>query len=534
MVVEVALKHFQLDEEIENSRVLRGRVLDDSPVIPNTQVLVMKYEGENARDHLTTTVRATSRHQSQYLMNVIGYCIVTERSYYLLATHSDGVLLTRHHFAELTRSYCLAEKAALLVRFIQQVIEAVAFLHEKECAFVDLSPHNLLLFENNIIVMFSRVSTWTQPVHVNDQTYKYTAPELLLGNGCSAPSDSFSVACIFLELLSSKPLLPGVASFDEFRVTLTDHVNGTGVDPYDNLSFSEHILLSISLPELVGHFEPALDQYYRNRTSLSTFKQYLPNFTRCSVQWNRFPTVTDWLQQIERHSSMVEAMKCLVSCNIPKDRPDLIADKSEYKLTEEMMGRLCDKIRQTVAERYSQFLIGSRDYWDVFALFLYTTDKALVYKLLNAVMAGASWNVSEDCEPALPFFKRVYEAALRLGTTFNGSANRFVFADTNERMQFEFQNYATRFAEGKELRNYQIASFTKLKTLPAWDTPHRPIIVFRCDNLAAIDISEFSAIPKECEVIVPPPSVFTVVRTIAKQNRKKKVTRIEVIVRFDR
>ncbi|KAL2745940.1 cyclin-dependent kinase 11B-like isoform X1 [Vespula maculifrons] len=106
---------------------------------------------------------------------------------------------------------------------MQQLLRAVAHLHNNWILHRDLKTSNLLLSHRGILKVgdFGLAREYGSPLRQYTPvvvTRWYRAPELLLGgNEYSTPIDMWSVGCIFAELLRMEALFPGKSDIDQLN-----------------------------------------------------------------------------------------------------------------------------------------------------------------------------------------------------------------------------------------------------------------------------------------------------------------------------
>lgn len=111
---------------------------------------------------------------------------------------------------------------------IQQLIRAVAHLHDNWILHRDLKTSNLLLSHKGILKVgdFGLAREYGSPLKEYTSivvTLWYRAPELLLGcKEYSTPIDVWSVGCIFAELLAMGALFPGKSEVDQLNRIFKD------------------------------------------------------------------------------------------------------------------------------------------------------------------------------------------------------------------------------------------------------------------------------------------------------------------------
>jgi cyclin-dependent kinase len=105
--------------------------------------------------------------------------------------------------------------------FLFQLLEGVAFCHDKRVLHRDLKPQNLLINKKGDLKLadFGLARAFGVPVRSYSHevvTLWYRAPDVLLGSRkYSTPIDIWSAGCIFGEMVTGKPLFPGSSTLDE-------------------------------------------------------------------------------------------------------------------------------------------------------------------------------------------------------------------------------------------------------------------------------------------------------------------------------
>lgn len=150
-----------------------------------------------------------------------------ERSVYLVFEYLEHDL---NGLIELVGPGVTAEHAQC---FAKQLVEGVAFMHERQYLHRDIKASNLLISRTNQL----KIGDWGLARKYDPKgsanggytnrviTLWYRPPELLLGatlaaDGYGAPIDVWSIGCLVAELLHGKPILPGATETDQLNLII--------------------------------------------------------------------------------------------------------------------------------------------------------------------------------------------------------------------------------------------------------------------------------------------------------------------------
>jgi len=113
----------------------------------------------------------------------------------------------------------------LAMSYLKQLLEGIAYCHQHRVLHRDLKPQNLLIDGHGSIKLadFGLARAFGFPVRTYTHevvTLWYRAPEILLGAKFYSTSvDTWSLGCIFAEMITRKPLFPGDSEIDQlFRI----------------------------------------------------------------------------------------------------------------------------------------------------------------------------------------------------------------------------------------------------------------------------------------------------------------------------
>ncbi|KAL4096366.1 hypothetical protein PRIC1_009726 [Phytophthora ramorum] len=114
---------------------------------------------------------------------------------------------------------------AQIKSFLYQLLKGLAFSHSRGIMHRDLKPQNLLVNATGELKIadFGLARAFSLPIKKYTHevvTLWYRAPEILLGQEVySPPVDIWSVGVIFAEMVSKKPLFPGVTKLRDYAPT---------------------------------------------------------------------------------------------------------------------------------------------------------------------------------------------------------------------------------------------------------------------------------------------------------------------------
>lgn len=100
------------------------------------------------------------------------------------------------------------EKTKLLRQWTMCLAEGLCYIHSNKVKHKDIKPQNLLVHgQNNLYTDFGIARDFEGSISVTagntGMTRRYSAPEVVAGDGRSRPADIFSLGCVYLEILGA-------------------------------------------------------------------------------------------------------------------------------------------------------------------------------------------------------------------------------------------------------------------------------------------------------------------------------------------
>jgi cell division cycle 2-like protein len=125
---------------------------------------------------------------------------------------------------------------------MRQLLRGVAWVHRAGALHRDVKPENVLVGPGGALKICDFGSaTPVRPPYLEDRvgTLWYLAPEMLKGSRCYGPPvDMWVLGCVMLELLTGKPVFPGVQTKEDLLVEvfqLRDKMDSDGVAAFKGL-----------------------------------------------------------------------------------------------------------------------------------------------------------------------------------------------------------------------------------------------------------------------------------------------------------
>lgn len=112
--------------------------------------------------------------------------------------------------------------AALVRKYMWQLLQALDFCHSRNIVHRDIKPENILISAHSVLKLcdfgFARSLTGGEPLTDYVATRWYRSPELLIGDPAySKPVDIWAAGCLFVEMLTGDPLFAGDSDIDQLH-----------------------------------------------------------------------------------------------------------------------------------------------------------------------------------------------------------------------------------------------------------------------------------------------------------------------------
>jgi len=155
--------------------------------------------------------------------------VIADKKLYLVFEHLDKdlkKLLDDHNKYLKTQGGSGGGLPQELVKsYLRQLLEGISYCHQNRVLHRDLKPQNLLVNSKGEIKLadFGLARAFSVPVRSYTHevvTLWYRAPEILLGTKFyTGAVDTWSLGCIFVEMVNRQPLFPGDSEIDQlFRI----------------------------------------------------------------------------------------------------------------------------------------------------------------------------------------------------------------------------------------------------------------------------------------------------------------------------
>ena len=116
----------------------------------------------------------------------------------------EGFILME--YAEFGDVFGLSDTKTKVVKILQDVISALAFLHQHKIVHRDVKPENILVFKDNVFKLadFGYATSCHSKLTKNCGTLEYMCPQRINGEVYTESTDIFSLGALTLDLLCRK------------------------------------------------------------------------------------------------------------------------------------------------------------------------------------------------------------------------------------------------------------------------------------------------------------------------------------------
>ncbi|CUG89038.1 tyrosine kinase, putative [Bodo saltans] len=463
---------------------------------PDRAVLVKRYVGTDAAAIARHEVALLLHIAHRNVISVVGLVDVNPReSLVLLEEHDranggDITLLTRTAVDDLRTRLGTAAFGRQVLQWGLDVAAGLAHLHAKEMRHLNFCTSNTILSGGiakvNAVGVAQRLSIASPPQALQD----------------SASSYVYGLGAFLHELLTGDSL------FDAFPNDVQPSLEPDALDMSD-VTLSGPTAGVLALTRQLLHRDPwrrgTLDTAMQRMQELldaaanATDQQPPPVLSVGLCPWT-----PGWLDTVDPQPSLLEALLCLIRCTVLSDH------RTEWRESRKLMAWYQRTANATTAS-LPQFSVGSQQWVDACAIRLYTCVESPVDSVINNMLTQRNV-AANDVKCIAPIARRVIGAVQRLGVPYIGNACLVLHADTLL-VQELYANYKDHFAVGKQVNVPQIARVTTdADQMQSLAQGTRPVIVLRCCNMSAFDVSVYSAHKcTEPTVLATPPSCVVVI-----------------------
>ncbi|KAF6025735.1 CDK6 [Bugula neritina] len=157
----------------------------------------------------------------------------------------------------------------IVKKYMYQMLQGVDFLHASKIIHRDLKPQNVLLSSNGHLKLadmgLARIYTFSMLLTSTVVTLWYRAPEVLMQDAYGAAVDLWSLGCMFVEMLTRRPLFNGQSEIMQLQkifsiIGLPDEQDWPPRIslPRSSFPYSPQIQMEDMVPELTDPHGPQL------------------------------------------------------------------------------------------------------------------------------------------------------------------------------------------------------------------------------------------------------------------------------------